>query len=116
MAKLSDAERLARLFEILDHLSTVDRATVGELAELFGGSVRSLYEDLVAAWLAEDPRHMGMFPLHLHLEYFEPGEPGYQPVADRHVWVSGHPGTPRPPRSETRRIKREAPSSDRAAP
>ncbi len=98
MAKLSDAERLARLFDVLDHLSVVGQATVGELAARFGGSPRSLYEDLVAAWLAEDPHHTGLFPLGLHLEYFEPGEPGYVPVAAREVWLTRHPGTPPGPR------------------
>lgn len=107
MAKLSDADRLARLFGILDYLADVDRATVGELAARFGGSPRSLYDDLVAAWLAEDPRHTGVFPLRLHVEYFEKGDPDYRPVGARQVWVTGRPGSP----AARRRLSR--PGADR---
>lgn len=90
MAKLSDAARLGRLLGILRYLTTVPEATVAELADRFGGSPRSVYDDLLAAWLAEDPEHTGMFPLALHVEYFEPGDPGWQPIARRRVWlVSG---------------------------
>lgn len=92
MAKLSDADRLARLLGILQHLRHVERATVAELAARFGGSPRSLYEDLLAAWIAEDPAHTGMFPLHLNVEYFGPDDPERKPVSRRECWLSAGPG------------------------
>lgn len=96
MAKLSDAGRLARLFRVLEHLATVEQATVGELAARFGGSPRALYEDLLAAWLAEDPKHTGMFPFHLYLEYFEEDDPEPRPLRARRVWLCPEPRSPGP--------------------
>ena len=87
MAKLSDADRLARLFRILHYLTHVERATVGELSARFGGSWHSLYEDLVAAWLTEDPERVGLYPFHLHVEHFAQEDPDWVPVPDRQVWL-----------------------------
>ena len=80
MAKLSDAARLSRLVEILRFLTHNSEATVGELSSRFGGSCRSVYDDLLAAWLAEDPEHTGRFPLRVHVEYFERGDPEWRPI------------------------------------
>jgi hypothetical protein len=91
MAKLSDAARLSRLVEILRFLTDTPEATVGELSSRFGGSCRSVYDDLLAAWMAEDPEHMGRFPLRVHVEYFERGDPGWRPIADRRVWLCTEP-------------------------
>ncbi len=91
MAKLSDAARLSRLVEILRFLTNTSEATVGELSSRFGGSCRSVYDDLLAAWLAEDPEHMGRFPFRVHVEYFERGEPEWRPIADRRVWLCTEP-------------------------
>ena len=87
MTKLSDAQRVARLLAVLRYLTTVPQATIGDLADRFGGSPRSLHEDLVAAWLAEDPEHVGLFPFHLHLEYCAQDDPDARPVAERSVWL-----------------------------
>lgn len=97
MVKLSDAHRLARLLAVLRHLCTVERATVGELAQEFGGSARSLHDDLVAAWLAEDPEHVGLYPFHLHLEYFAEDDPDALPIPERSVWLIEPPDLVRPP-------------------
>lgn len=93
MAKLSDAARLGRLFAILGYLTAVPDATVAELADRFGGSPRSVYQDLLAAWTAEDPEHTGVFPLEVQVEYFERGDPGWRPMADRRAWLT--PGSVR---------------------
>jgi len=100
VVKLSDAHRLARLLAVLRYLCTVDRATVGELASEFGGSARSLHDDLVAAWLAEDPEHVGLYPFHLHLEYFAEDDPEALPIADRSVWLIDRPELVYPPGSD----------------
>ncbi len=91
MAKLSDAARLLRLVDILRYLTATPEATVGELSARFGGSCRSVYDDLLAAWLAEDPEHTGLFPLRVHVEYFERGDPEWRPIAERRVWLFSEP-------------------------
>lgn len=91
MAKLSDAARLLRLVDILRYLTATPEVTVGELSARFGGSCRSVYDDLLAAWLAEDPEHLGLFPLRVHVEYFERDDPEWRPIADRRVWLCSEP-------------------------
>lgn len=92
MAKLSDAARLARLLDILEYLGAGHQVTVGQLSQRFGGSPRSLYEDLVAAWLAEDPRNVGIFPFQLCVEYSDDADPDRRPLCQRRVWVQPGPG------------------------
>ncbi len=89
MTKASDANRLRRLFGVIEYLQIVDVASVAELAERFGGSCASLYDDLVSAWVAEDPEHIGQFPLGLEIEFFDEADQDRPGVGARRVWIVG---------------------------
>jgi hypothetical protein len=88
---LSDADRLARLFSVIEFLGHEGSCSVGELARRFGGGCRSLYDDLIAAWLTEDPCNTGIFPFHVVVDYFERGDPESVPITKRRVWLEGPP-------------------------